>query len=129
MRRFFWSVISRIWTEYEKIGTRKKTPHLETFHTVLVHKNEAAPRFTYCMKLLKFCFVNRRSRPEAFMGKDVQKICSTFTGERPCESTISIKLQSNIFGMGVLVKMCCIFSEQFFQRTLQDGCFCLKYQI
>ena len=30
-----------------------------------------------------------------FLGKGIQKICSKFTGEHPCGSVISIKLQSN----------------------------------
>ena len=37
----------------------------------------------------------RSSHPEVFLGKGVLKICSKFTGERPCRSAISIKLQSN----------------------------------
>ena len=42
------------------------------------------------------CFPqDRSSRPEVFLGKDVLKICSKFTGEHPCRSVITIKLQSN----------------------------------
>ena len=37
----------------------------------------------------------RSSRPEVFLGKGILKICSKFTGEQPCRSVISIKLQSN----------------------------------
>ena len=37
----------------------------------------------------------RSSPPEVFLGKGVLKICSKFTGEHPCRSVISIKLQSN----------------------------------
>ena len=37
----------------------------------------------------------RSSRPDVFLGKGVLKICSKFTGEHPCRSEISIKLQSN----------------------------------
>ena len=33
--------------------------------------------------------------PEVFLGKGVLKICTKFTGEHPCRSAISIKLQSN----------------------------------
>ena len=40
-------------------------------------------------------FMFRSSRPEVFIGKGVLKICSKFTGEHPCRSVISIKLQSN----------------------------------
>ena len=35
------------------------------------------------------------SLPEIFLEKGVLKICSKFTGEYPCQSVISIKLQSN----------------------------------
>ena len=31
-----------------------------------------------------------------FLGKSILKICSKFTGEHPCRSAISIKLQSNL---------------------------------
>ena len=37
----------------------------------------------------------KSSRPEVFLGKSVLKMCSKFTGEHPCRSAISIKLQSN----------------------------------
>ena len=36
----------------------------------------------------------RSSRPEVFLRKGVLKICSKFTGEHPCRSAISIKLQN-----------------------------------
>ena len=52
---------------------------------------------------------NRSSRAEVFLRKGVLKICSKFTGEHPCWSAISIKLQSN-----------------FFLRTHPDGCFWKK---
>ena len=38
---------------------------------------------------------SRSSHPEVFPRKDVLKICSRFTGEHPCRSAISIKLQSS----------------------------------
>ena len=37
----------------------------------------------------------RSSRPEVFLVKGVLKICNKFTGEQPCQSVISIKLQCN----------------------------------
>ena len=37
----------------------------------------------------------RSSHPQVFLEKGVPKICSRFTGEHPCQSVISIKLQSN----------------------------------
>ena len=36
---------------------------------------------------------DRSSPPEVFLGKGVLKICSKFTGEHPCRTVISIKLQ------------------------------------
>ena len=47
----------------------------------------------------------RNSPPEVLLGKGVLKICSKFTGEHPCRSTISIKLVCN-----------------FIEITLQFGC-------
>ena len=44
-----------------------------------------------CLLLL----MGRSSHPEVFLRKGVLKICSTFTGEYPCRTGISIKLQSN----------------------------------
>ena len=38
--------------------------------------------------------VVRSSCPEELLRNDVLKICSKFTGEHPCRSAISIKLQS-----------------------------------
>ena len=62
---FFWSVFSRIWTEYGKI-------------------------WGICIpfQLLLSCM-------NVFLGKGVLKICNKFTGEHPCRSVVSIKLQSN----------------------------------
>ena len=48
---------------------------------------------------------NRSSHPEVFLGKDVLKICSKFSGEHPRRSVISIKLQNN-----------------FIKITLRHGC-------
>ena len=48
---------------------------------------------------------NRSSHPEVFLGKGVLKLCGKFTGENPCRSVISMKLQSN-----------------FIEITLQPGC-------
>ena len=38
---------------------------------------------------------SRSIHPEVSLVKDVLKICSKFTGECPCQSVISIKLQNN----------------------------------
>ena len=52
-----------------------------------------------------FIWFIRKSHPEMFLGKDVLEICSKFTGEHPCQSAISITLQSN-----------------FIEITLRHGC-------
>ena len=52
------------------------------------------------------CHVFRSSHPE-MLEKGVLKICRKFTGEHPCQSAISIKLQATLlklhFSMGVLL--------------------------
>ena len=49
--------------------------------------------------------LTRSSHPEVFLGKGVLKICTKYTGEHPCQSAISTKLQSN-----------------FIEITLRHGC-------
>ena len=63
----------------------------------------------------------RSSHPEVFLVKGVLKKCSKFTGEHPCQSVISIKLQSNIieitFRHGYFpVKLLHIFRKSFFSE-------------
>ena len=43
----------------------------------------------------------RNGHPEVFLRKGVPKICGKFTGEHPCRSVISVKLQSNHFKCGL----------------------------
>ena len=43
----------------------------------------------------------RSSHPDMFLRKGVLKICSKLTGEHPCRSVISIKLQSNFIEMAL----------------------------
>ena len=43
----------------------------------------------------------RSSRPEVFLWKGVLKICCKFTGEHPCRSMISVKLQSSFIEIGL----------------------------
>ena len=74
---------------------------------------------------------HRSSRPEVFLGKDVLRIFSKFTGEHPCRSTISIKLQSsfieNTLRHGCLsVNLVHIFRTPFLRIPLND-CFCINY--
>ena len=46
-------------------------------------------------KNCKLCVLSRSSPSEVFLRKGILKICRKFTGEHPCRSVISIKLQSN----------------------------------
>ena len=69
-----------------------------------------------------------RSSPEVFLGKGVLKICRKFTGEHPCQSAISIKLQSKFFQITLQqgnssVNVLYIFRTPFY-RTPLDDCFC-----
>ena len=66
----------------------------------------------------------RISHPKVFLVKGVLKTCSKFTGVHLCLSVISITtLLKSHFGMGVLLQICCIFSEQLLLRTSLNGCF------
>ena len=51
------------------------------------------------MIFVKFSRDVRRSRPDVFLEKGVLEICSKFTGEHPCRSPISIKLQNKFKGV------------------------------
>ena len=67
-------------------------------------------------------FQDRNSLPEVFLEKGVVKICSKFTGEHPCQSVISIKLQSNFIKItlchGCLpVNLLYIFRTPFYKNT------------
>ena len=73
----------------------------------------------------RFC---RSSRPEEFLGNSVLKICSEFTGEHPCRSVISIKMQSNFIEIALRhgcspVNLLHIFRTPFLITIPLDGCF------
>ena len=57
----------------------------------------------------------RRAPPSEAATQRCSEICSKFTGEHPCRSVN--------FGMGVLLQICCIFSEHLFLATPVSGCF------
>ena len=49
----------------------------------------------FTIQTLDLVLKNQSSRnihPEVFLGQNILKICSKFTGEHPCRSVISIKL-------------------------------------
>ena len=60
----------------------------------------------------------RTSPPEVLLGKGVLKICSTFTGEHPCRSMISIKLQSNFIEIALRLGSSPVNLLHIFQYTL-----------
>ena len=71
------------------------------------------------------CF--RSSAPYLFLRKGVLKICHKFTGEHPCLSAISIKLQSNFIEITLRhecspVNLLHIFRTLFLKTPL-EGCF------
>ena len=82
---------------------------------VKVSNNDVAP-YSNTFSTIK------SSYPEVFIGKSALKICSKFTGEHPCRSAISIKLQSNFiritFWHGCSpIKLLRIFRAPFFKNT------------
>ena len=64
----------------------------------------------------------RSSRPEVFLENNVLKICSKFSGEHPCQSAISVKLQSNFIEI-VLQHGCSPVHLLHIYRTPLNGCF------
>ena len=58
----------------------------------------------------------KSSPPEVFLGKVVLKICSKFTGEYPCQSVISIKLQIKFIEI-TLRYGCCLLNLLHISRT------------
>ena len=88
------------------------------------------PKGCQMMSFLKWLLSNmsyKSSNPEVFLEKGVLKICSKFTIEHPCRSTISIKLQSNF--IEITLRHGCSpvnflhISGHFFLRTPLSGCF------
>ena len=91
----------------------------------VINKDIRKPLISFCWifyyqfstrcSLLEFIPKCRSSRPEVFLVKGVLKICRKFTGEDPCQSAISIKLQRNLIEIAlresVLLQIYCIFSE------------------
>ena len=69
----------------------------------------------------------RSSHSEVFLRKGVLKISSKFTGEHPCRSAISIKLQSNfieiVFRHGCSPVNLLHISEHLFLGIPLGGCF------
>ena len=86
---------------------------------------EMATPIQFIISMFSFHAI-RSIHPWVFLGKGVLKISSKFTGEHPCGSAIywNHTLLNSHFGMGVLLWICCIFSEHLFFRTPLGGCFC-----
>ena len=74
----------------KKGGTLNAKDHVNAVELAAQHRQEDDDSET---KALRISF--RSSHSEVFLGKGVLKICNKFTGEHPCRSVISIKMQSN----------------------------------
>ena len=70
---------------FETFGIIPKRNDVMSLHNHHLHK----------LHVFIICPWFRSSHPEVFLGKDVLKICSAFTGEHSCLSVISIKLICN----------------------------------
>ena len=80
-------------------------------------------RFTFSISI-------RSNHPEMFLRKGAPTICNKFTGEHPCRSVISIKLQSNLIEITLRhgcspVNLLHIFRTPFPKNT--SGWLLLKY--
>ena len=86
--------------------------------TPFVRKKSTSGKPALCFESTQFT----SSLPEVFLVKRVLEICSKFTGEHPCRSVISIKLQSNLFEItlrhGFSCKVAACFQNTFFQEHL-----------
>ena len=70
--------------------------HFLTSASLVIYWNEMSgerDEIDYWKEKREHYWKDGGSRPEVFLGKGVLKICSKFTGERPCRSVISLKLQ------------------------------------
>ena len=56
--------------------------------------------------------------PEIMLGEGILKICTKFTGEQPCRSVISIKLQSNFIGITLRHECCPVNLLHIFRTPL-----------
>ena len=69
----------------------------------------------------------RSSPPEVFLGKNVLKIWSIFTGEHPCGSVILINLQSNLIEITLRHVFSPVnllhFSRTYFPKNTSGGLF------
>ena len=68
--KFFWSIFSRIWTEYGKIRTRKSS-NRDTFHAVAVFRNLS--NIYSCQKLKAMEYFQKQPK-EVFYRKGVLKL-------------------------------------------------------
>ena len=84
------------------------------YHISLLINDSTAVFYVYILLDLtvfkgdwQYLKVKRQKQPPEVLREDVLKIYSNFTGEHPCGSVISIKLQATLLksyiGMGVLL--------------------------
>ena len=63
---------------------------LSRYSSRILKTMEKKYKIEYTVKLVQYMKL-RSSHPEVFLEKGVLKICSKFTGKRPCQSAVSIK--------------------------------------
>ena len=90
-----------IWWQLCRLMSQKPVKVSETLHIFQCDPSPFSNQVTLWIifwgKIEKWqqIYVYRSSHSEVFLRKGVRKICGKFTGEHPCRSAISIKLQSN----------------------------------
>ena len=105
-----------------------KTDHPSSPFLVKIYNKKTNKTLIYLNEVIHKTTKTRSSHSHEFLRKGVLKICSKFTGEHPCRSAISIKLQSS-FSEIALRHGCSpanlqhIFRTPFLGTPL-GGCFC-----
>ena len=106
------------WSYMEHVSPRIKRTSSISWGSALgsVHRAEG------CSVNASVTWYSQKHPSGSVLKKRCSEICNKFTGEHPCQSVISIKLQSK----GVLLEICCVYPEHFFLRTPLNGCFCTQ---
>ena len=128
MRRSYirlWYIFLTVFKIFSKILKKKYFPCVsgELNNSVLLLVSRLLRRLLMCsyyhydVILCKKFWIIRTIHPEVFLGNCFLKLCSKFTGDHPCQSVISIKLQSN-FNEITLRHGCCPVNLMYIFRTL-----------
>ena len=94
---------------------------LSRYSSRILKTMEKKYKIEYTVKLVQYMKL-RSSHPEVFLEKGVLKICSKFTGKRPCQSAVSIKFLCKFIAIALWhwcspVNLLHIFRTPFLKNT------------